>query len=178
MGIPGEPKPAKFFVALLAADAALLVAVEKDLVAVLGNVDDRSSIVPWTVSNYYKKDMGDSLFRCFLSFGQLRAPDRLADTKLQTQKIEERYRRPGAGGRCVNLDPGYLDAFKVVLASTKNAGQRIYLGSGIYAEATLQYHDGAFHGRTYTYRDYLWPETLMFLTRMRSTYLGRLKPVD
>jgi hypothetical protein len=178
MGIPGEPKPAKFFVALLAADAALLVAVEKDLVAVLGNVDDRSSIVPWTVSNYYKKEMGHSLFRCFLSFEQLRAPDRLADTKLQTQKIEERYRRPGVGGRCVNLDPGYLDAFKVVLASTKNAGQRIYLGSGIYAEATLQYHDGAFHGRTYTYRDYLWPETLMFLTRMRSTYLGRLKPVD
>jgi hypothetical protein len=31
----------------------------------------------------------------------------------------------------VNLDPGYLDALKVVLVRRKNANQRIYLTSGI-----------------------------------------------
>jgi len=176
MGTPKEPKPAKFFVALLASGAECLSDVEKDLVAILGVIDDRSKIVPWNASNFYQEEMGTSLLRRFVSFSPLLAPDRLAAIKLQTQKIEDRYREPVADGRRVNLDPGYLDVFKVAMASTKNAGQRIYLGSGIYAEATLHYYDRGFHGLPYTYRDYLWPETIAFLTRLRSTYLGQLKP--
>ena len=174
MGTPREPKPAKFFVALLAADTALLSEVEKDLVAILGAVDDRSEIVPWTDSKFYEEEMGAGLLRRIVSFSSLLATDRLAAIKLQTQQIEDRYREPVADGRRINLDPGYLDVFKVALASTKNASQRIYLGSGIYAEATLHYYDGGFHGLPYTYRDYRWPETIAFLTRVRSTYLAQL----
>jgi len=74
----------------------------------------------------------------------------------------------------VNLDPGYLESGKIVLASTKNASHRIYLRSGIFAEATLLYYDGAFHGSSYTYQDYLWPQTLTFLTPLRSVYLAQL----
>ena len=83
--------------------------------------------------------------------------------------------RDGAGARQINIDPGYLDAHKVVLASTKNASQRIYLRSGIYAEATLFYDNGHFHGLAYTYRDYLWPEALAFFLNSRAIYLGQLK---
>jgi hypothetical protein len=54
MGTPTEPKPAKFFVALLAANA-LLAEVERDLVAILDVIDDRSEIVPWTVPSFIKK---------------------------------------------------------------------------------------------------------------------------
>ena len=90
--------------------------------------------------------IGSELLRRFFSFSALALPERLADVKLETQKIEDRYRETVSGGRRVNLDPGYLDAYKVVLASTKNAGQRIYLHAGIYGEATLLYYDGAFHG--------------------------------
>ena len=75
----------------------------------------------------------------------------------------------------MNLDPGYLVSFKVVLASAKNASQRIYLDGGIYAEATLMYYDGGFHGLAYTYTDYLWPETLAFLKRLRAAYLEQLR---
>ena len=78
-------------------------------------------------------------------------------------------------GRRINLYPGYIDAFKVALASTKNAGQRIYLHSGIYAEATLMYFDGTFHGLEYTYPDYLWPATLAFFTSLRSVYVDQLR---
>lgn len=60
----------------------------------------------------------------------------LAATELPTQAIENKFRDPLSGGRRVNLDPGYIDLLKVVLASTKNANQRNYLNSGIYAEAT------------------------------------------
>ena len=210
MGIPREPKPAKYFVALLSSDSELLTTVEKDLTNILGAVDARSEVWPWAVSNFYEKEMGAGLLRRFLSFELLAAPDHLARIKLLTQKVEDKYRDPStrapalAGGSCsgfrptgvlenatgspvglhkaadpsgrrVNLDPGYIDAFKLVLASTKNAGQRIYLYSGIYAETTLQYFDGAFYGLPHTYPDYLWPQTLAFFTSLRAEYLAQLR---
>ena len=77
--------------------------------------------------------------------------------------------------RRVNLDPGYLDATKLVLASTKNQAHRLYLSQGIYAEVTLLYHHGAFHPFVYTYADYRWPETHAFLRRVRTRYLEQMR---
>ena len=177
MGTPREPKPAKFFVALLSSHTDLLPTVEKDLSNILGAVEARSEVWPWNVSNFYEKEMGAGLLRRFLSFEPLASPGELARIKLLTQLVEDKHRGDTADhpGRRVNIDPGYIDAFKVVLASTKNAGQRIYLHSGIYAEATLMYFDGAFHGLAYTYPDYLWPATLAFLTSLRSVYVDQLR---
>ena len=203
MGIPREPKPAKYFVALLSSDSELLTTVEKDLTNILGAVDARSEVWPWAVSNFYEKEMGAGLLRRFLSFQPLASPGDLARIKLLTQQVEDKYRDPStrapalAGGSCsgfrptgspvglhktadpsgrrVNLDPGYIDAFKLALASTKNASQRIYLHSGIYAEATLHYFDGAFHGLPHTYKDYLWPQTLAFFASLRAEYLAQLR---
>ena len=210
MGTPREPRPAKYFVALLSSDSELLITVESDLAAILGAIDARSEVWPWTVSNFYEKEMGVGLLRRFLSFKPLASAGELARIKLLTQHVEDKYRDPStrapalAGGSCsgfrptgvlenatgspvglhksadrpgrrVNIDPGYIDAFKVALASTKNAGQRIYFHSGIYAEATLMYFDGAFHGLAYTYPDYLWPQTLAFFTSLRSVYVDQLR---
>jgi hypothetical protein len=177
MGTPREPKPAKYFVALLSSDSELLTIVESDLAAILGVVDNRSEILPWTASTFYEKEMGAGLLRRFLSFEPLASPGELAQIKLLTQHVEDKYRDKTADhpGRRVNIDPGYIDAFKVALASTKDAGQRLYLHSGIYAEATLMYFDGAFHGLAYTYADYLWPATLAFLTSLRSVYVDQLR---
>lgn len=174
MGTPREPKPAKFFVALLSSTQELLAQAEKDLMALMGPVDGRSAVVPWNVSKYYEQEMGSGLLRCFVGFSSLLPPERLAELKLKSQLLEDRN-RDSAGARQINIDPGYLDAYKVVLASTKNAGQRIYLRSGIYAEATLFYDNGHFHGLAYTYRDYLWPEALAFFTDLRAAYLKQLK---
>lgn len=177
MGTPKEPKPAKYFVALLSSQIDLLNAVETDLETLLGGIDDRSETVAWTASRFYEDEMGTGLLRRFLSFDALLAPEVLADVKLGTQKIEEHYRSAPANGsgRRVNCDPGYLEAGKVVLASTKNAIQRIYLRGGIFAEATLLYYDRMFHGCTYTYPDYLWPATLRFMTACRARYLEQLR---
>ena len=177
MGTAREPQPAKYFVALLSSDRDLLSGAERDLISILGEIDRRSESVSWTASNFYEKEMGPGLLRHFVAFTQPRSPADLAEVKTRTQRIENAYRRVDSGGRCVNLDPGYLDAYKVVLASTKNAGQRIYLGSGIYGEVTLLYYDGAFHGLEYTYPDYLWPETLTFLIQLRAHYLAQLRQV-
>jgi Domain of unknown function (DUF4416) len=180
MGNPKEPKPAKYFVALLSSDHALLNAVEPDLSAILGEIDGRSETLPWTVSKFYEKEMGAELSRRFLSFSLLLNPGHLPDIKLQTQRIEDKYRKNAerVAGRRINVDPGYVEAGKVVLASTKNAGHRIYLASGIYGEITLLYYDGAFHQCTNTYPDYAWPATLGFLTSLRSVYLAQLRQMD
>ncbi len=177
MGIPREPKPAKYFIALLSSSQEYLTGVENDLISVLGAIDCRSQTLRWEISPFYEKEMGPKLLRRFVSFELLRSPEELAEVKLATQRLEEKHRSSEIQlfGRTVNLDPGYLEAGKVVLASTKNASQRIYLRCGIYAEATLLYYEGGFHGCSYTYPDYLWPETLAFLMSLRSIYLKQLR---
>ncbi|HEY2989297.1 MAG TPA: DUF4416 family protein [Candidatus Binatia bacterium] len=177
MGTAREPKPVKLFVALLAAEENFFPPVENDLGALFGPVESASRVFRWAVTNYYEREMGSGLFRRFLSFGPLIAPEALAEIKHQTRSIEDGYQRAEGAGRRrrVNIDPGYLDAGKVVLASTKDAAHRIYLRAGIYAELTLLYYDGAFHPFGYTYPDYLWPETAEFLAALRSRYLEQLK---
>ena len=175
MGIARDPRPAKYFVGLLSSDIDLFNSVEIDLAAILGAIDRRTEIWPWNVSRFYEKEMGTGLLRRFVSFSQLVSPGNLALIKLQTQRVEEKYRTAEPNQRKVNVDPGYLEAGKVVLASTKNAGHRIYLQSGIYAETTLIYYGGAYHASPHTYPDYQWDETRSFLTRLRSDYLGQLR---
>ncbi|HEX7228910.1 MAG TPA: DUF4416 family protein [Candidatus Binatia bacterium] len=174
MGTAREPTPAKFFVGILSSSQKLLSQAESDLTALMGQIDGRSAVLPWNLSTYYEREMGSGLLRCFVGFLSLLPPDGLAELKLKTQMVEDRYRN-SAGARRINVDPGYLDAHKAVLASTKNASQRIYLRSGIYAEATLFYDNGHFHGLAYTYRDYLWPEALSFFSDLRAAYLKQLK---
>ena len=177
MGTPGDPKPAKYLVGLLSSDIELLNSVETDLAAILGAIEARSETLPWNLSKFYESEMGAGLLRRFVSFSQLDSPGNLARIKLQTQDVEQRYKSggPRRSGRRVNIDPGYLDTGKLVLASTKNAGHRIFLQSGIYAEATLLYYDGAFQACPHTYPDYLLVETLSFLNSVRLTYLEQLR---
>ncbi len=175
MGTARDPRPAKYFVGLLSCDIQLLNSVETDLTAILGAIDCRSETLPWNVSRFYEKEMGSGLLRRFVSFCQLASPANLVEIKLQTQRVEEKYRTLEQNGRKVNVDPGYLEAGKVVLASTKNAGHRIYLQSGIYGEVALVYYGGAFQACAHTYPDYLWAETRSFLTSLRSVYLDQLR---
>ncbi len=177
MGIPREPKPVKYFVALLSGHAELLLSAKADLTRILGCIDSSSPILPWAMTRYYEEEMGSGLLRGFVSFGPLLSPERLAEIKIKTQGLEEKHQRVEGEKkrRRVNIDPGYLDAGKVVLASTKDAPHRIYLNSGIYGEATLLYHGGSFHPFPYTYPDYLWPEALGFFTALRSLYLHQLR---
>src|ERR1044071_1364858 len=175
MGNPKEPAPVKYFAAILSAEPNLISAVETDFLPVLGVVDTRTELLPWTASKYYEKEMGTCLLRRFIAFERLAAPDDLSDVKLATNEIESRYIRGESAGRRVNVDPGYIEAGKLVLASTKNANQRIYLTAGIYAEVTLQFYHGQFHTAPHTYPDYTWPETTAFFDSVRQRYLAQLR---
>ena len=179
MGLPTSPKPVKLFVALLSSDPAFFSLSITHLQSQYGLVDLESEIFPWNMTNYYRKEMGENLLRKFITFETLIAPDALASIKLATNALETSLSEGESptSPRRVNLDPGYVDATKLVLASTKDQAHRLYLSQGIYAEVTLLYYHGEFHPFVYTYPDYQWPETHAFLRRVQKHYRDQLRIV-
>jgi hypothetical protein len=177
MGTFKKPKSVKLFTALLCNHESLFPLVEGELKALFGSIDRSSAIYRWTFSSYYEKEMGPGLLRRFVSFDPLIDPGRLPEIKAMAQDVEAIYQwvEGEKRGRRVNIDPGYIEASKVVLASTKNASHRIYLRSGIFGEATLTFYDGLFQPCAYTYPDYRWQETLAFFSDLRILYLRQLK---
>jgi hypothetical protein len=73
--------------------------------------------------------------------------------------------------RTVNLDPGYLCAGKLVLATTKNQQHRLYLGQGIYGEVALRFRAGAWQPWEWTYPDYRSPEYAQVFAEIRRLFM-------
>ncbi|MCS7166461.1 MAG: DUF4416 family protein [Gemmatales bacterium] len=131
---------------------------------------------PFDHTDYYTASMGTGLRKQLLAFHELIAPDQLPDIKHLTNTMESELAHSGKfpEPRPINLDPGYLDTGKFILASTKNHAHRIYLRDGIYAEVTLYYENKRFRPWPWTYRDYQQPLVLDFLEQVRTWYRQRL----
>ncbi len=136
----GEPQPVKLLVGLLYREEMDLARARGRLEEEFGPIDFAAEPRPFELTNYYEREMGPDLLRAFLSFLPLVHPGDLASIKVKTNRIEEEL--AVAGKRRVNLDPGYMDYYKIVLASGKPSGQKIYLGQGIYADPALYYDRG------------------------------------
>ncbi len=168
MGTPARPKPVKLIAGLLASGEGLLVRAKEALAAMYGPIDLESAPVPFTFTEYYNEEMGESIIRQYVSFEKLIAPQEIADIKLRTNALEREF--AAAGKRKVNIDPGYLDLSKMVLATTKDATYRIYLGNGIYAQSTICYRDKTFEPWPWTYPDYKSVHAIGFFNQVREQY--------
>ncbi|MGM0440907.1 MAG: DUF4416 family protein [Elusimicrobiota bacterium] len=146
--------------------------VKKRLSGAFSDIDFNSKIIDFDFTNYYYEEMGRPLKRVFVSFKKLIHPSRLADIKNRTIKIEEKFKKKGR--RKVNLDPGYLEASKLVLASTKNFSHRIYLKDGIYGEITYRYEKGEFTDLPWTFPDYRSDTYKEILEKIRAVYKEQL----
>jgi hypothetical protein len=73
--------------------------------------------------------------------------------------------------RCVNIDPGYLDGARLVLASTKDHAHRIDLRDGIFAEITLRYRSKAWVAYDHTFPDFASGQYDEFLSVVRKDWL-------
>jgi len=141
-------------------------ALEK-LKALWGEHEDVSPPVPFTSTDYYK-DIAPSLARRFICFeGPAYAGD-LPDWKLAAVDIEGKSRSP----RIVNIDPGYVDGARLVLASTKDHAHRIYLRDGIFAEVTMRFRFGKWMPFDYTFPDFASGAYDKFLSAARESWLG------
>jgi hypothetical protein len=173
MGIARQPDPVKLIVGLLARERPLLDEAAERLAGAFGPVEERSAPVPFRHTDYYAAELGAEPWRQFLAFANLIDPGDLAAIKLRTNALEAAW--AAEGRRAVNIDPGYISLSKLVLATTKNHWHRIYIGQGIYAEATLPFRHGAFQPQEWTYPDYRAPESLAFFTAIRARYRQQLR---
>ena len=108
-------------------------------------------------TDYYAPSMGGELLKRMWAFESLIDPELLASVKVATNHLEEEYAQTAASPeipRPLNLDPGYIDLGKLVLASTKDHSHRIYLQKGIFAELTLIYTKKQWQKLPWTYPDY------------------------
>ena len=172
MGEVREPQPVKAFVGILTSRPPALAELRGSLEGQLGPVDSQSQLLDFDYTSYYKAEMGPHLKRMFLSFHRLVSPDALVDLKLFTNGLEQALAKDGR--RTVNLDPGYLTAARVVLASTKDFAHRLYLGKGIYGEVTLTYQKNDFLPLPWTYPDYRSEAYRQFFRELRKVYMTQL----
>jgi hypothetical protein len=128
--------------------------------------------------------MGVPLIKRFFAFERLIDPARLPEIKCLTNAWERQYAEDVGRSatpsyvatRPLNLDPGYLELAKLVLASTKDHAHRIYLSQGIYAEVTLQYRlKAGWQPQPWTFPDYRRADYHEFFDRCREYLRGRLR---
>ncbi|SVB30176.1 uncharacterized protein METZ01_LOCUS183030 [marine metagenome] len=96
--------------------------------------------------------MGAPLQRRLIFFETLLPPAEIVHIKLRCNDIENTLAVDR--NRTVNLDAGYMDHNKVILASAKEAGQKIYLDSGIYADIMGRYEKGRYRPFDWTFPDF------------------------
>lgn len=126
-------------------------------------------------STYYDEELGGEGLRRIYSFKETVDPTRQAEIKTRTNEIEaelaiDRRRR-------INLDPGFINHGRLLLATTKATGFRIPLKDGIYTELTLYWARGEWQKLPWTYRDYQSERVQKFITEVRRSYLAERRKI-
>ena len=173
MSHPHEPEPVKLIASIFSADQSILKEVINDLSSIYGQIDWESPPLFFDRTKYYAREMGWPLHRRFLSFEKLIMPNELAQIKLQTNDMEQK--RLKDGNRLVNIDPGYVCAERLILATGKNYVHRVYLEKGIYADLTLIFKKGTFRPLEWTYKDYADPQVIGYFNEIRKLYMEQLR---
>ncbi|MBD3419702.1 MAG: DUF4416 family protein [Chitinivibrionales bacterium] len=167
------PCPVKYFVAILFREPAQAAAAIASTKQRWGDIDFEGADHLFDVTDYYEPEMGAPLYRRLVTFGELMSPAALVDMKLACNDIEEHL--ASQGKRTVNLDAGYLDHNKTLLASAKEAGQKVYLDKGIYADLAGRYKKGKYQPFEWSFPDFRDGRYDAELLQVRAAYMAQLK---
>ncbi len=168
-------EPEKLIIGIIYNDKTVFDSALKELVAEFGEYDNVTDEFSFSkeFSTYYDDELGGEGLRRIYSFKKLVDPANQADIKEFTNALEARFSE--SGNRKINLDPGFINHGRLMLATTKPAGFRIPLKNGIHTELTLFYARGAWHKFPWSYRDYCSEGVQNFLTDVRKSYLAERK---
>lgn len=174
---PDQPPVALFF-AVMAREDADFARTEEALVHRWGPAALRSEIYDFDAfTDYYRKEFGPNQRKRLIAMEPLIPAENLPGIKIAANALEEELSgEPGA--RRVNIDPGYLNLSKVVLASTKDHWHRLYVAQGIFEEVTLTYRRGTatYQPLEWTYPDYRQPTLETYFCALREWYRAKLSP--
>jgi hypothetical protein len=176
LAAPQTVDPVKLFVAALWSEPEALQKAIAELSSRYGEVDFTGADYAFDRTDYYESEMGLRLSRRLISFATLVSPDRLCQAKHFSNEIE--LALSGLCGRLVNLDIGYLDHNKIVLASFKGAGQKIYLKDGVWADLVARYREGRFRPFEWTFPDFRDGRYDEELLKIRRIYLEQLRRLN
>ncbi len=140
---------------------------------IAGQLDYISEEMRFDQTEYYRNEMGGSLVKRFFTSERLIDPMDLVEIKLECWRLENEY--ANWDHRTVNIDPGYVSADNLVLATGKNSANRIYLGRGVWADLTLIYQSGDFQILPWTYPDFASDPVRRVMIDVRKKYLNQLK---
>ena len=165
----------KLIMGIIYSDKAVFNEVMAILTEKFGEVDLECEEFSFSkeFSSYYDGELGGEGIRRIISFKNTVNPDDQADIKTYTNALEARFSVNGE--RKINLDPGFINHGRLLLATTKETGFRIPLKDGIYTELTLYFARGKWQKLPWTYRDYQSERVQRFLTKVRKIYLDERK---
>ena len=127
-------------------------ALWQGLESVFGPIDFKGEFLPFDTTDYYQGEFGTDLHRGFIAFRGLESPDRLPGLKHAAARLEGVWAK--GGKRVYNLDIGYMDPDKLVLASFKRGPCKLYLSDGVYADLLLKYAKGRFEPFPWAFSDF------------------------
>jgi len=168
--------PVKLICGMISSQHIVFEKAENYLKNLYGPVDFFSPLIDFTFTDYYEKEMGEDLKRKFLSFQELVPPENLSEIKIRTNELEEElkqeYKTPQ---RILNLDPGFLTASSLFMATAKDFAHRVPLQHGIYAHLELLFGKKKIRTLDWTYPDYKTEAYQNFFIAVRKIYLEQLK---
>jgi len=166
-----------------------------------GPILHKGELYTFDTGSYYHPEMGSPLYRGVLGFSKLWPASQLPLYKIQATQIEQNLaqcrqkhnnatdneplfavdNKPKTNevvNRNYNLDPGYLDFDKCILASFKRSGPKIFLGQGVWGDMLLHYAKGHFEPFPWAFADFKDKRYEKDLLRLRELYkkmLGKFK---
>lgn len=173
VSIPRRPPDVRLICSVMGISETVVDKAVKILEKQFGRLCAISDSMPFDRTSYYEREMGQNLLRRFAAFEKLIDQGRLPQIKHWTNELEREFSLENH--RQVNLDPGYINAERLVLATGKNFTHRIYLGHGIYADLTLVFYNKTFHSLEWTYPDYADAEVISFMNGIRRDYMVQLR---
>lgn len=174
MGNPTNPGPVKLISSLIFNDNEVVRVAAEELIDHFGPLDFVSEIMPFDFTDYYTEEMGGNLSRRIIAFEPLINPELISSIKLFTNQMEG-ILASKPNQRRINIDPGYVNSYHLILATTKPAPHRPYLKEGIYADLTLLYYNKGFKPLPWTYPDYASDQLIAIINSLRQKFLFQLK---